>query len=94
MNVNISVDDCLVCKCNSCNKMSNLNLTSLDDYISIQCNYYLQLITVEPTYVVISINNQVLYIVRKLYVGVPIKICVPNCNCKHTLTITINSITT
>ena len=91
--VNISVNDCLCCKCNTCNKMVTEILTSTEQFIPLQCGYYLKLITVTNDYVVISIDNEFLYIVRKLYIDVPIRVCIPN-NCyKHTLTITLNSIT-
>ena len=91
--VNISVDDCLVCKCTTSNKMVTEILTSLDQFIPLQCGFYLNIIAVENNYVVISIDNDLLYIVRKLYVGVPIRICIPNNCSKHTLIVTINSIT-
>ena len=92
--VNISIDDCLVCKCNTCNKMVTEILSSSDQFIPLQCNFYLKIISVENNSVVISIDNDVLFIVRRLYVGVPIRICIPNNCCKHTLTIIVNSITT
>ena len=93
-NVNISVDDCCVSKCNTSNRVTTQIITSLTEFIPIQCNYYLKILSVTSTYVVISIDNTNIYIVRKIYSGIPIKICIPN-NCNtHTLTITVNSITT
>lgn len=92
--VNISVNDCLCCKCNTCNKMVTEILTSTEQFIPLQCGFYLKLITVDNNSVVISIDNDFLYIIRRLYIGVPIRICIPNNCCKHTLTITLNSITT
>ena len=90
--VNISVDDCLCSKCSTSNKMVTEILTSREQFIPLQCGFYLNLIAVESNSVVISIDNGFLYIVRRIYVGVPIRICIPNNCAKHTLIITLNSI--
>lgn len=93
-NVNISVNDCLICKCKTCNKMVTDILNSNNSFISLQNGYYLNILNIETNSVVISIDNGTIYIIRRIYIGLPIKICVPNCNCyTHTLTITLNSIT-
>lgn len=89
---NISIDDCLVCKCNTCNKMITEIISSTEQFIPLQSNFYLKIIAVQNNSVVISIDNDLLFIVRRLYVGVPIRICIPNNCCKHTLTILLNSI--
>ena len=91
---NITIDDCLICKCNTSNKMITEILTSNDQFIPLQCGYYLKIIAIENNSVVISIDNDLLYIVRRLYVNIPIRICIPNNNAKHTLIVTLNSITT
>ncbi len=93
MNVNISVNDCLVCKCNTCNKMITDILTSSDQFIQLQNGYYLTILNTDTNSAVISINNGTIYIIRRVYTKLPIKICIPNNCCCHTLTITINSIT-
>lgn len=90
--VNISINDCLCCKCNTCNKMVTEILTSTEQFIPLQRGFYLKIISVENNSVVISIDNEILYIVRRLYIDVPIRICIPNNCCRHTLTITLNSI--
>jgi len=90
--VNISVNDCCSNKCHTTNNSTTKIFTSLDDFISIQCCYYLKIISVTNTYVVLSIDNSIIYFVRRAYINVPLKICIPN-NCStHIITITINSI--
>lgn len=93
-NANISIEDCLVCKCNTCNKMITEIITSTEQFVPLQHSFYLKIIAVNTNSVVISIDNDLLFIVRRLYVGVPIRICIPNKCCKHTLTIVLNSIVT
>ena len=90
--VNISVDNCLCSKCTTCNKMVTEILTNTNQFIPLQCGFYLKLISIEQNSVVISIDNGFLYIVRRIYVGVPIRICIPNKCAKHTLIISLNSI--
>ena len=93
-NVNISVNDCLICKCKTCNKIVTDILNSNNSFICLQNGYYLNVLNIETNSVIISINNGTIYIIRRIYLGLPIKICVPNQNCcSHTLTITLNSIT-
>ena len=93
-NVNMSVNDCLVCKCKTCNKMVTDILNNSNSFISLQNGYYLNMLNVETNSVVISINNGTIYIIRRIYIGLSIKLCIPNTNCStHTLTITLNSIT-
>lgn len=93
-NVNISVNDCLVCKCKTCNKMVTDILNSSNSFISLQNGYYLSVLNVESNSVVININNGTIYIIRRLHLNIPIKLCLPNSNCcTHTLTVILNSIT-
>ena len=91
--VNISVNDCCYNKCHSSNNSITKIFTSTDDFISLQCCYYLKILSVTDTYVVLSIDNNIIYFVRRAFINVPIKICIPN-NCStHIVTITVNSIT-
>ena len=93
-NINISINDRLCCKCKTCNKMITDILNQNNTYLTLQNGYYLTVLNVETNSIVISINNGTIYIIRRIYIGLPIKICVPNCNCStHTLTIILNSIT-
>lgn len=90
--VNITVDDCCCSKCRTNNMSTTKIITNISDFIPIQCNYFLQIIDVESTYVVLSIDNEFLHFVRKAFVGIPIKICIPNNCSSHVVTILVNSI--
>lgn len=93
-NINLLIDECLSCRCNSCNKTINKIITSLNDFISLECNYYLKILSVQNNYIIISIDNGSFFIVRKIYTSIPVKICIPNNCCAHRLCIKVNSITT
>lgn len=92
-NVNISINDCLNNKC-CCNNVSTTKIiTSLTDFICLQCGYYLKIIAVNENSVVLSIDNSNVFFVRRAFIGIPIKIRIPNnCSC-HIITIVVNSIT-
>lgn len=91
--VNITVNDCCTNKCHTVNNSITKIFTSTDDFISLQCCYYLKIITVTSTYVIISIDNCVIHFVRRAFTNIPLRICIPN-NCStHIVTITVNSIT-
>lgn len=91
--VNITVNDCCYNKCHSSNNSYTKIFTSLNDFLPLRCCYYLKIIAVTSTYVIISIDNSNIYFVRKAFVNIPIRICIPN-NCStHIITVTINSIT-
>ena len=93
-NINITLDDCCCNKCNTNNITITRNITSLTDFIPIQNSYNLKIIAVYPTYVVLSVDNGLIHFVRRAYINIPVRICLPNnCAC-HKLTININSITT
>lgn len=92
-NVNISVCDCFSSKCCNSNNCTTDILSSLNSFITLQNGYTLKLLNVQSTYVIVSIETDNIYIVRKCYIGIPVKICLSsNCIC-HTITIKINSIT-
>lgn len=91
--VNISVTDCCFNKCHTSSNSTTKIITSTDDFISLQCCYYLKIITVTSTYVIISIDNGIIHFVRRIFIGVPVKICIPNNCSSHIITITVNSIT-
>ena len=91
--VNISVHDCCQSKCSNNNISVTKIITSLNDFICLQCNYYLKIITVNENSVVLSLDNGSIFFIRRAFTGIPIKIRLPNnCSC-HTITIIINSIT-
>ena len=92
-NINISVLDCCSNKCNSSSNMITKIITSTSDFISLFCGFYLKIISVSDGYVILSIDNQNVFIIRRAYVNIPIKICLSNCGICHELTIKINSIT-
>ncbi len=92
-NVNITVNDCCYNKCHTSNNSITKIFTNTNDFISLQCCYYLKIISVTSTYILISIDNGIIHFVRRAFIGVPLKICIPN-NCStHIITITLNSIT-
>ncbi len=92
-NVNITVNDCCYNKCNVYNNTITKTFNNTQDFIELQCSYYLKIIAVTSTYILFSIDNGVIYFVRRAFIAVPLKICIPN-NCStHIITITLNSIT-
>lgn len=91
--VNISVNDCCSSKCSTNNMSTTKIITSLTDFIPLQCGYCLKIIAVNNNSVVLSINSNNVFFVRRAFIGIPIKIRIPNnCSC-HIITILINSIT-
>lgn len=91
--VNLSVTDCCYNKCHSSSNSTTKIFTDTDDFISLQCCYYLKIIAVTSTYILFSIDNGVIHFVRRAFIGVPVKLCIPN-NCStHIITIMVNSIT-
>lgn len=91
--VNLTVNECLICKCNTCSKSTTKIITNIDEFIPLECNYYLKILSVQPTYILVSIDNEQIHIIRKIYTSIPIKICIPNNCCTHKLNILVNSIT-
>ena len=90
--VNISVTDCCYNKCRTISNSTTKIFTNLDGFISLQCCYYLKIIAVTSTYIILSIDNGLIHFVRRAFIGVPLRICIPN-NCStHIITITVNSI--
>lgn len=92
-NVNISITDCCFNKCHSSSNSTTKIFNSADDFISLQCCYYFKIISVTNSYILISIDNEIIHFVRRVFVGVPIKLCIPNNCSSHIITITVNSIT-
>ena len=90
--VNITVQDCCQNRCHSSNVSTTKIFTSTDDFISLQCFYYLKIISVRDTYVVLSIDNGTIFFVRKVFIGIPIRICIPNDCSSHIITVLVNSI--
>lgn len=91
-NVNITINDCCYNKCNRNSNSTTKIFTSINDFVELQCCYFLKIIAVTDTYILLSIDNGVVHFVRRAFVGVPLRICIPN-NCStHIVTITVNSI--
>lgn len=92
-NVNLTVNDCCYNKCHCTTNSTTKIFTSSNDFIELQCCYYLKIIAVSSTYILISIDNGIIHFVRRAFVNVPLKLCIPN-NCStHIITIMVNSIT-
>ena len=93
--VNLTVNDCCRNKCNTVSNTTTNIFDSLNNFLSLNDNYYFKLIDVEDTYIVISIDNGSVFFVRKAYINIPIRICLPeDCCCQnHLVTIIVNSIT-
>jgi len=92
-NVNITVKDCCFNKCNQNINSTTKFFTNTTDFISLQCCYYLRIIAVTNTYILISIDNGVIHFIRRAFIGIPLKLCLPNNCSSHIVTITVNSIT-
>ncbi len=91
--VNISINDCCNSKCYTNNMSTTKIITTLTDFIPLQCSYYLKIIAVSNNSVVLSLDNGSIFFVRRAFVGIPVKIRIPNnCSC-HIVTILVNSIT-
>ena len=93
INVNISVLDCCNNKCNSNSMMTTKIFTNTNDFISLFCGFYLKIISVEDGFVVLSIDNSNVFIIRRAFVDIPLKICLSNNGNNHEVTIKVNSIT-
>lgn len=92
-NVNITVNDCCFNKCSQTSNSTTKVFTNTDDFIELQCCYYLKIIAVTSTYILISIDNGLIHFVRRAFIGIPLKICIPNNCSSHIITIILNSIT-
>ncbi len=92
INVVLVVLDKCCCKCCSSINQTEKILTSTNDFITLQDGYTLNLISVNNSFALISIGNGIIHFVRKIYLNVPILICLPNCNCEHILKIQANSL--
>lgn len=92
INVVINILDRCCCKCTSSINQTEKILTSLNDFITLQNCYTLNLVSVNNSFALISIGNGVIHFLRKLYLNVPIVICLPNCNCQHILKIQATSL--
>ena len=91
-NVNLTVQDCCFNKCHSNNISTTKIFTNTNDFIPIQCGYYLRILAIHHTYIVLSIDNTIIHFIRKAFAGIPIRICIPNDCSSHTVTILVNSI--
>ena len=91
--VNITVNDCCFNKCHCTSNSITKIFTDTDDIIELQCCYFLKIIAVTSTYILISIDNGIIHFVRRAFIGVPLKLWIPNNCSSHIVTITLNSIT-
>lgn len=91
-NVNITVNDCCFNKCHTSSKSITKIFTTVNDFIELQCCYYLRILTVTNTYILFSIDNNVIHFVRRAFINVPLRLCLPNNCSSHIITITVNSI--
>ena len=91
--INISVIDCFKTKCQTNSMSTTKIITSLQEYIPLYFDYYLKIISVNSNYVLISIDNGVIFYVRKAYINIPITLCISSGSNSHQVTIQLNSIT-
>lgn len=92
INVSLLIKDKCCSKCSSSIRDIERVITSYTEYIALQDCFTLKILSVTANYAVISIDNGTIYFVRKLYVGVPILICLPNTCNTHILQITAKSL--
>ena len=90
----VSISICDSCRSKCCNSFRQIEriLTSTSDFISLQNSFTLRILSVTSTYIIITITNDEITFVRRLFVRVPILICMPNCSAEHILRIQANSI--
>lgn len=92
---NISVIDHWCNKCCTNNKSTTVILTNFTEFIDIQCGYSLRILNIGPNCVTINVNNGSYFVIRSLFVGTPVRICLPSEKCTtHYLKVQLNSITT
>ena len=89
----VSISICDSCRSKCCNSFRQIEriLTSTTDFISLQNCFTLKVLSVTPNYIIISITNGEITFVRRLFVKVPILICMPTCYAEHILRIQANS---
>ena len=93
INVSLAINDKCCSKCKSSINDIQRTLTNYTDYISLQNGFTLKILSVSTNYVIISIDNGIIFFIRKLYVGISILICLPNECCNtHIIQIQANSI--
>lgn len=92
-NINLSIIDTAEDKCSTCTKEINTILTNTNNFVNLQCDFSLRVEKVTSSYVIISINNLLLHVIRQLYINVPIWICLCDGCPYHRLRIVLNSIT-
>ena len=89
----VSISICDSCRSKCCNSFKQIEriLTSTTDFISLQNCFTLKVLSVTSNYIIISISNEEITFVRRLFVKVPILICMPTCCAEHILRIQANS---
>ena len=90
----ISISICDICRSKCCNSFRQIEriLTSSSDFISLQNCFTLRILSVTSNYIIVSITNGEITFVRRLFVKVPILICLPATCAEHILRIQANSI--
>lgn len=92
-NINLTVIDTAGDKCSTNTKETTTILTNSNNFVNLQCGFSLKIEKVTTTYIIISINNLILHVIRQLYVNIPIWICLCDKNNEyHRLRIILNSI--
>lgn len=90
--VNIFANDCCSTKCHTNNISTTKIFNSASDFICLQNGFYLKILSVTDTFVIVAITNGNIFFVRQLFINVCLKISLPtSCAC-HILSIKVNSI--
>ncbi len=87
MNITLNITDTCCSKCYKNTTQKTETFTSRDQSISLQCNYYLNVLSVENNVYSILIQNGDYVIIRNILPQVSTSISIPS-NCTHILTIT------
>lgn len=90
----VSISICDSCRSKCCNNFRQIEriVTSTNEFISLQDCFTLRILSVTSNYIIVSITNGEITFIRRLFVRVPILICLPSCCAEHILRIQANSI--
>lgn len=88
----INVNDCCSNNCNSTKRETTKIISNTSQFISLQNCYYIKLLGVTSSYVLIEITNGIIHYIRRAYLNIPINLCLSE-NCPiHSVTITLTDI--
>ncbi len=82
--VNITIEDCVRDNCCKSCRQKSLNITNTNQTIALQCDYILNVISVNNRSFTVLIQNGIQTIVRHIFTTFDTQICLPN-KCKHHL---------